>query len=363
MEERYPGDRSERDPRALVLRDRRPLFVPEVTDEVLQAGARDAEHLRLLRALGFSSALMVPMVARGLTLGVLTLCHAESGRRYDAADLALVEDLAHRAAVAVDNARLFRAAEQAREEAEQARLRAEEANLTKSQFLSTMSHELRTPLNAITGYVDLLDMGLRGPVTELQREDLHRIRRGAKVLMSLVNDVLNFARLEAGQVEVHLHEVRVGDVLGGLQVIVAPQVQAKQLAFRCSASEGATAIADADRLEQVLTNLLTNAIKFTPPGGRVTVTAGRAGDGAAARVWVRVADTGRGIPEDQLEQIFEPFVQVDRHLTHESQQGVGLGLAISRDLARLMGGDLTVESHVGEGSTFTLSLPAAVQEH
>jgi signal transduction histidine kinase len=294
--------------------------------------------------------MMVPMVARGLTVGVLTLCHAESGRRYDAADLALAEDLAHRAAVAVDNARLFRDAEQAREDAEA-------ANLAKSQFLSTMSHELRTPLNAITGYVDLLDMGVRGPVTEPQREDLHRIRRSAKVLMSLVNDVLNFARLEAGQVEVHLREVHVGEVLGGLQAIVAPQVQAKGLAFRCAADGGVTAFADAERVEQVLTNLLTNAIKFTPPGGSVTVTAGRDG-GGDGRVWVRVADTGRGIPGDQLEQIFEPFVQVDRHLTHESQQGVGLGLAISRDLARLMGGDLLVESRVGHGSAFTLMLRA-----
>ena len=353
MERRYPSDRSELDPRAVVLRERRSLFAPVVTDEMLAASARDDEHLRMLRTLGFSSVIMVPLLGRGLALGVLTLCHAGSGRRYDAADLALAEDLAHRVAVAIDNARLFRDAERAREEAEA-------ANRAKSQFLSTMSHELRTPLNAIAGYVDLLDMELRGPITGQQRDDLSRIRRSSKVLMSLVNDVLNFARLEAGQVEVHLRDVVLADVLAGLETLVTPQVRAKALSYAWSADRTVVAHADPDRVEQVLTNLLTNAIKFTPEGGEVRVSVGRgAGAAGAAQVWVKVADTGRGIAADQLEQIFEPFVQVDRHLTRESQQGVGLGLAISRDLARLMGGELTVESERGKGSVFTLTLPAA----
>jgi signal transduction histidine kinase len=352
LEEKYPADRSPADPRLAVLRDRVPIFVPVVTDEMLAGGADDAEHLRLLRALHFSSVIVVPLVARGLTLGALTLCHTESGRRYDAGDLALAEDLAHRAAVAVDNARLYRDVERARAEAEA-------ANRAKSQFLSTMSHELRTPLNAISGYVDLLDLELRGPINPTQRDDLSRIRHSSKVLMSLVNDVLNFARLEAGQVEVHVRGVTLADVLGGLETLVRPQVQAKALAFECSADRDLVARADPDRVEQILTNLLTNAIKFTEPGGRVSVTAGRgAARDRVPQVWVRVADTGRGIPAEQLQAIFEPFVQLDRHLSRESQQGVGLGLSISSDLARLMGGALTVESVYGEGSTFTLVLPA-----
>jgi signal transduction histidine kinase len=153
--------------------------------------------------------------------------------------------------------------------------------------------------------------------------------------------------------------VVLADVLDSLEALVTPQMRAKGLTFECSADRGVVARADPDRVEQILTNLLTNAIKFTDVGGRVRVTAGRdTGRAGEPRAWVRVVDTGRGIPDDQLDTIFEPFVQLDRHLTRESQQGVGLGLAISRDLARLMGGELTVESARGHGSTFTLALPA-----
>ncbi|MBV9879450.1 MAG: PAS domain-containing protein [Gemmatirosa sp.] len=349
LTEHYPTDWSEPEGVSAVLRDRTSLFVPEVTDEMLVGGARDAEHLALLRAFGFTSIIVVPLVARDVTLGTLTLCTSESRRRYDAADLALAQDLAQRAAMAVDNARLFGDAERARHEAEQ-------ANRAKSQFLSTMSHELRTPLNAIAGYTDLLDLGLRGPVTDAQREDLTRIRRSAKVLMSLVNDVLNFARLEVGQVDFRLEAVRVDQMLGDLEALIAPQVRARRLAFeQHGCGEAVFVRADADRVKQILSNLLTNAIKFTDEGGRVAVSC--APDAARGLVTIAVTDTGRGIDADKLGIIFEPFVQVDRHLTHESLQGVGLGLAISRDLARAMGGDLGVSSTLGVGSTFALTLP------
>jgi PAS domain S-box-containing protein len=251
----------------------------------------------------------------------------------------------------------------AREAAEAARAAAEEANRAKSQFLSTMSHELRTPLNAVAGYVDLLVLGVRGPVTEAQRADLERLRRANQHLTGLVNDVLNFARLDAGQVEYHVAAVDLGPVVSDLETLVGAQLAAKGLAFDHDSCAAETPEhphvlrADPEKLRQILLNLLTNALKFTDPGGRVSLACET--DATAGVLRVHVTDSGRGIPPDQLERVFEPFVQVDRHRTHESQQGVGLGLAISRELAQGMGGDLTVESTPGVGSTFTLTLPRA----
>jgi signal transduction histidine kinase len=365
---RYPTDWSAPGGMAAVLRDGVPFFVPEVTDAMVVASARDADHLALLRALRFSSVLVVPLVARGLTLGALTLCMTESGRRYDEADRDLALDVAQRAALAVDNARLYRDAEGARadaerqrQEAERQRADAEAANAAKSQFLSTMSHELRTPLNAIGGYTDLLTLGLRGPLTEAQRQDLERVRLANQHLMALVTDILNFARLDAGQLEYRLADVELGLIVADLEPLIGPQLVAKGITFDHDGCAPDTpdrphrVRADPEKLRQVLLNLLTNAVKFTEPGGRVALAC----ECDAGVIRVRVADTGRGIPADQRERIFEPFVQVDRHRTPESQQGVGLGLAISRELARGMEGDLTVASEVGVGSTFTLTLPRA----
>jgi PAS domain S-box-containing protein len=368
LRRRYPiGDRPDDSPFFRVLRTGRSERVAEIPDELVVASARDEDHLRILRSLGLKSALAVPLTARGRTIGVITLLSGEGGRRYTDADLALAERLAGRAALAVDNARLYATERQARAEAEEARRAAEAANLAKSQFLGTMSHELRTPLNAIAGYVDLMQLGIRGPITDEQRSDLARIKRSAQVLMALVTDILNFARLEAGQVEFRHESVRLADVAADIEALVEPQVGARGLTYRYAPDAPAernqplAVWADAERLKQVLLNLLTNAVKFTDAGGRVELVWGFADDdnggGSVARI--RVRDSGRGIPPDRLDQIFQPFVQVDRHLTQTSQQGVGLGLAISRDLARRMGGDLTVESALGEGSTFTLTLPAA----
>jgi len=244
-----------------------------------------------------------------------------------------------------------------------ARDAAEAANQAKSQFLSTMSHELRTPLNAIAGYAELLTMGLRGPVTEAQEHDLERIRRANQYLLSLVNDILNFARLDAGQVEYHITGVELAALLADIEPLMAPQIAARGITYDhdgCasdSPDRPHRVSADPEKLRQVLLNLLTNAVKFTEPGGRIAVRCET--DVAAGVVRVRVSDTGRGIPPEQLDRIFEPFVQVERHRMHESQQGVGLGLAISRDLALGMGGTLTAESTVDVGSTFTLTLPLA----
>ena len=256
-----------------------------------------------------------------------------------------------------------RAAEEARASADVERARAAEANAAKAQFLTTMSHELRTPLNAIAGYAELLALGVRGPVTDAQRADLGRLQRANQHLIGLVNDVLNFARVDAGRAEYHLEAVRLRPLVADLEALVGPQVAAKGLSYDHDGCGPETpdrpyvVWADPEKLRQILLNLLTNAVKFTDAPGRVTLAC--EDDTVEGVVRVRVSDTGRGIAADQLARVFEPFVQVDRHRTQASQQGVGLGLAISRELARGMGGELTVQSTLGVGSTFTLLVPAA----
>jgi len=243
----------------------------------------------------------------------------------------------------------------ARREVEAARAVAEAANRAKSEFLAVMSHELRTPLNAIGGYAELMEMGIRGPLTEQQRDDLRRIQRSQQHLLGLINEVLNYARLETGAVRYDLADVRARDALAEAEGLVAPQVRAKGLTLTAGACAPEIAVrADPEKLRQVLVNLLSNAVKFTDAGGRIELACADRG----AQVQLVVRDTGIGIAADKLEAIFEPFVQVNAGLTRTAE-GTGLGLAISRDLARGMGGDLTVESTPGAGSAFTITLPRA----
>jgi PAS domain S-box-containing protein len=229
------------------------------------------------------------------------------------------------------------------------------ANRAKAEFFAVMSHELRTPLNAIAGYVEVLALGIQGPLTEQQRDSLDRIQRNQRHLLSLIDDVLIFSKIEADHLSVELKHVRVREALDELEPLVAPELQRKMLTLACGACDSSLSVrADPEKLRQILLNLVGNAIKFTPAGGRITVSAVRDGD----TVRISVTDTGIGIPTDQLARVFEPFFQVERGPTRRFP-GVGLGLAIANDLARAMRGDVRVESRVAEGTTVSLALPAA----
>jgi len=242
-------------------------------------------------------------------------------------------------------------------EAERLRAIAEDANAAKSRFLAVMSHELRTPLNAIAGYVQILQMGVPGPVNDEQTEMLERVGRSGRHLLRLINDVLNLARIESGYVDYSISDVPAESLVAWVTPMVEPQLRERGVAFVVDVNPGHIVRADPDKAQQVLLNLLSNAVKFTPAGGSVIVRSRMDPDPRAAdTVFLEVTDTGIGIPLERQDEIFFPFVQVDDTRTRATE-GTGLGLAISRDLARGMGGDLAVRSEPGAGSTFTLSLP------
>jgi PAS domain S-box-containing protein len=241
-----------------------------------------------------------------------------------------------------------------------AREAANAANVAKSEFLAMMSHELRTPLNAIGGYAQLIELGVYGAITTGQSEALERIQMSQQHLLGLINAVLNYAKLEAGRVMYEITDVVLVEALREVEALMAVQARDRQLTMRFDAcgddDVGTSPVVrvDAEKFRQILLNLMSNAVKFTDPGGRIEVEYGI----GAREARIDVRDTGRGIPADQLQHIFEPFVQIGRGLT-SPLDGTGLGLAISHDLAVGLGGDLTVESEVGVGSTFTLRVPLA----
>jgi PAS domain S-box-containing protein len=248
------------------------------------------------------------------------------------------------------------ALEEARADAERARAEAEAANHAKSEFLATMSHELRTPLNAIGGFAQLIADGIYGSVEPRQTEALGRIKRAQELLLGLINAVLNFAKVQAGHVSLDVADFGIRSVLDDVRVLVLPPMHGKQLAFTIgeASDPDASVRGDREKVQQILLNLLSNAAKFTTPGGRVTVDWQPVGEMVA----VTVTDSGIGIPPDKINLVFEPFVQLGSDRTTVGQ-GTGLGLAISRELARSMNGELSATSEPGTGSTFTLSLPAA----
>ncbi|HET7461795.1 MAG TPA: HAMP domain-containing sensor histidine kinase [Longimicrobium sp.] len=292
--------------------------------------------------------------------GQVEEAHAELSGQYGTAQ-ALAEELEQA------NEELMLAAG----EAEAARVEAESANRTKSEFLATMSHEIRTPINAIIGYAELLAMGISGPVNGAQLGQLERLQVSGRHLIGLVDQLLDYARIESGTLRMERHAAPAGVAVETALTVVRPQAGRKnvELTVRCDAGgEEARYLGDTQRVEQILVNLLTNAIKFTEPGGRTSITCGvlegvLPGHAQAGR-WVRVVveDTGAGIAPEQLERVFEPFVQVESGYTRR-HEGAGLGLAISRRLARSMGGEVTVESEPGAGSRFTLWLPAEPADH
>ncbi len=241
-------------------------------------------------------------------------------------------------------------------EAKKAWAVADAANRSKAEFLAVMSHELRTPLNSIGGYVDLLEMELRGPLTEAQKADLGRIKRSQEHLLGIINDILNFTRLEATELKFDIIDVPLRAMIADLDAVVSSLARAKSLRYRSDAPPGNVyARTDPDKLRQIMINLLSNAVKFTPEGGRIKVSFGV----HKKLVSIRVEDNGPGIPLDKQEAVFEPFVQLDRGLTRTTD-GTGLGLAISRGLARQMGGDILLKSKVGRGSMFTVTVPLGV---
>jgi signal transduction histidine kinase/DNA-binding response OmpR family regulator len=298
--------------------------------------------------------IFLPLEITGKAVGALAFGFS-GARKFTLLDRHFADTVARYCAQALDRVRLRVAAAAALAEAGEARMMAEHANSAKTLFLRAMSHELRTPLNAISGYTEILEMGIRGTVNAEQTKDLGRIKRAAAYLLRLINDVLTIARLEGAR-PLNLIALDVNNVLGEVEGLCALQAKAKGLTLTVSPCDRDVRVAaDAERFQQILLNLIINAVKFTPVGGAVSVSC----DGDINMLRIRVTDTGIGVPATEIDRVFEPFVQIDRHLTTATQQGVGLGLSISRELARAMHGDLTLESTEGAGSTFTLTLPIA----
>jgi signal transduction histidine kinase/DNA-binding response OmpR family regulator len=298
--------------------------------------------------------IFLPLEIAGLAVGALAFGFA-GPRKFTLLDRHFADTVSRYCAQALDRVRLRVAAASALADASDARLMAEHANNAKTVFLRAMSHELRTPLNAISGYTEILELGIRGVVNPEQVKDLGRIKRAAAYLLRLINDVLTIARFEGAR-PLNVISIPVNPMLAEAEGLCALQAKAKGLTLTVEQCKREVVVAaDAERFQQILLNLVTNATKFTLTGGNIGVTC----EEDAGVVRIRVTDTGVGVRPVDIERVFEPFVQIDRHLTTTTQQGVGLGLSISRELARAMCGDLTLESTEGIGSTFTLTLPIA----
>jgi signal transduction histidine kinase len=356
---------------ARVIRTLESEFVLAYDEDVLE-GIDEEEHRLLLQEMGARSFLMVPMMARGRTLGAITFV-SDHRREYDDADLLLAEDLGRRCAMAVDNACLYAASEEARRAAEEARevatltaRRAEElldeanlaryeaaaANGARTAFLGTISHEFRTPLTAVQGFTDLLTAQAAGPLNEKQLHSVTRIRGASDHLLTLIGEILTFAQQQSGRSELRLRDVDLAAVVREAATIVKPLAAAKGLSFPLRVPEGPIPFrTDPGKVRLIILNLAANAVKFTEQGEVRLELDLNAPDGAV----LRVGDTGMGIAPEHAEHVFDPFWQVDQ--SNARVGGTGLGLAVARQLAGLLGGELTMQSEPGGGSVFTVRLP------
>jgi K+-sensing histidine kinase KdpD len=328
-----------------VLRTGASELYAEITDEMIVASASDEKHLGLLRELKLRSALVVPLVARGSVLGAITMVHAESGRRYATADLALAEEIARRAAISVDNARLYGAEQRAR-------TTADDANRLKDEFLATVSHELRTPLNAILGWSRMITTGVLDETKRARASET--IERNALAMTQLVEDLLDVSRIISGKMRLEVESVDMGKVVDAAIESIRPAALAKEIALRPIVEPApGPLLGDPNRLQQVVWNLLSNAVKFTPRRGRVDVTVRRSGPS----VEISVRDDGAGIDAAFAPFVFDRFRQADGKSTR-THGGLGLGLAITRQLVEMHGGSIHATSEgLGHGSTFTVKLP------
>ncbi len=324
-------------------------------DETFYEALGTPELRDFVNALAPQSLLCVPLIARGRTIGGITFGTTPGKRRHDQRDLLTVREVALPAGLALDTARLYEEQRRARYEAEDARRRAEEANVSKVDFLRAMSHEMRTPLNAIGGYVQLLRLGARGVLSPEVQRDLERMERNQQHITRLINDVVHFAKLEAGRIEFAPQRLELSRLMGGLGDFFDPQDAAGHRLTIEPCAPDVIAWADPDKVTQILVNLIGNAFKHTPEGTSIDVFSNP--PGMNTHVTISVCDNGPGIPPDKHSAIFEPFVQVGRSLDHPVE-GLGLGLAIARDLARRMGGELSVSSEPGKGTSFVLTLPS-----
>ncbi len=334
----YPQEMSDPEGVAKVIRTGQPELYADISDELLAFMTRDGEHLKLLRELKPRSAMVVPLIAHHRVLGAVTLIAAESGRQFNSADLDFAGDLAHRAALAVDNARLYR--------------EAQEVNRLKDEFLATLSHELRTPLTAVLGWTRLLSTGQLDAAT--RQRALETIERNAHSQVQLIDDILDVSRIIRGKLRLNVRAVAPAAIIEAAVEAVRPAVEAKGIRLQVVLDGGAGIVSgDPDRLQQVVWNLLSNAIKFTPKDGRVQVLLTRVN----SHLEIIVSDTGPGIDADFLPFVFDRFRQADPSSTR-MHGGLGLGLAIVRHLVELHGGTVSVETRGAEpGATFKVMLP------
>ena len=343
LRERYPPPADADFGAPKVLRTGQPEMVTEIPESLVLSIAQDAEHLSLMRQLNAQSYMIVPLIAGQRKLGTMAFVLGQPERRYQKADLAMATELAQRAAIAIDNAMLYR--------------EAWEANRIKDEFLAIVSHELRTPLNSMLGWAKLLRQGKLNQATAAKA--LETIERNAEVQKKLIEDILDVSRIVQGKIRLNLRPLHLIPVINAVSESIHPIAQAKAIQFQSLLDPNVAQVTgDADRLQQVLWNLLSNAVKFTPSGGRIEIRLEQVNSMAQ----ITVSDTGAGISADFLPYVFERFRQADGTSTR-ANGGLGLGLAIVRHLVEMHNGTVYATSDgEGLGATFMVQLPIRTEE-